>query len=305
MTRDHGYTLVELLVATAITMTSLGIVLGIVVPAQQAFAVQPEAADLHQRARVGMDRLIYDIRNAGTRFPISPEALTQVFAPILPYRVGATQSDAAAGVYHRTGVLSLISLGLDPATAAVRRVSRTYYVRRSGANASHLMQYDGEETAFPFLDDVVGLSFELYGDPYPPEIGVDPFGALRVSYGPAPPPVDVDDPATDWAAGENCMWTVVNGEHRTRLPELGAGGEPVRLEAAGLTDGPWCPDGADADRFDADLLRVRFVRVEMRLQARSSFRGARGALFVNPGTASGNRMIPDLTVRFDVGLRGQ
>ena len=40
----------------------------------------------------------------------------------------------------------------------------------------------------------------------------------------------------------------------------------VMLTAAQLTDGPWCPDAASANRYDADLLRIRKVRVTIRLQ---------------------------------------
>ena len=60
--------------------------------------------------------------------------------------------------------------------------------------------------------------------------------------------------------------------------------------------------GAAAERFDADLLRIRRVRIQMRAQAGSaSFRGAAGALFAFPGTATrSDRVVFDQVVETDV-----
>ena len=35
----------------------------------------------------------------------------------------------------------------------------------------------------------------------------------------------------------------------------------MKLTAGQLTDGPWCPNATSTNRFDADLLRIRKVRV--------------------------------------------
>jgi hypothetical protein len=69
-----------------------------------------------------------------------------------------------------------------------------------------------------------------------------------------------------------------------------------------LVDGPWCPDEAHPNRFDADLLRVRRIAVTLRVQAASaSLRGPAGTLFVHGGSArSGDRFVPDQEIRFDV-----
>jgi hypothetical protein len=94
-----------------------------------------------------------------------------------------------------------------------------------------------------------------------------------------------------------------------RLASLGAGSGLVKLTSAQLTDGPWCPDAASENRYDADLLRVRTVRVMIRLQTgnallRASLASGRGALFANTGTArQAARMVPDLSIRFDVSPR--
>jgi len=41
----------------------------------------------------------------------------------------------------------------------------------------------------------------------------------------------------------------------------------VSLTAAELTDGPWRPDDTDANRWDADLLRIRTIGVTLRIEA--------------------------------------
>ena len=63
-----------------------------------------------------------------------------------------------------------------------------------------------------------------------------------------------------------------------------------------LTDGPFC--GGGDNQFDADLLRVRKVRVTLRVQAAvPALRGTDTTLFKNPGTSQGgDRYVPDYTV---------
>src|SRR5258708_25837712 len=62
-----------------------------------------------------------------------------------------------------------------------------------------------------------------------------------------------------------------------------AGGSPVKLDPAILADGPWYPDPLNANRWDADLLRVRRIVVTVRV------RSALAAL-----------KLPDEEIRFDV-----
>jgi hypothetical protein len=108
--------------------------------------------------------------------------------------------------------------------------------------------------------------------------------------------------ADSWGAGENCTFMVANGQTVPRLPALAANEGQVLLTQQQLTDGPWCPDGARADRFDADLLRIRKVRVVLRVQsALASLRGPTGVLFMRGGTStSSTRYVPDQEVRFDI-----
>ena len=71
-----------------------------------------------------------------------------------------------------------------------------------------------------------------------------------------------------------------------------------------LTDGPWCPDAGSARRFDADLLRIRRIRVAVRVQAAAPAVRGLGQLFARPGTAtSASAMVPDQQAAFDIAPR--
>ena len=178
----------------------------------------------------------------------------------------------------------------------------TYWLKTDTvSNTYQLMRYDGNQTDVPIADNVVGLSFVYYGDPAPPQLrpGLVP----ATTYGPKPPALGVDNATDSWGAGENCVFTVQAGQQVPRLDWLGAGNTGlVKLTQAQLTYGPWCPDASASGRYDADLLRIRDVKVKLRVQASSAqFRGGQGVFFTRGGTAkTGERYLPDQEIKFDV-----
>jgi hypothetical protein len=187
--------MVEVLLATAITMAVIGAILTVINPAQMMFRAQGDAADLHQRLRAAADTVGADVRSA---------------TAVRPYRVGATRDDAAIGVYYRPDTLTVLGVPSAPLSLDAD-ASRTYYLKSASPPGTfQLMQYDGGLSDLPMLDHVVRLSFDYFG------------------------------PAA-------------------------AGGPLVRLEPDTLVDGPWMED-AQHRQFDADLLRVREVRVLLRLE---------------------------------------
>jgi hypothetical protein len=141
-----------------------------------------------------------------------------------------------------------------------------------------LMHYDGITTDLPVADNVVGLNFEYFGDPNPPL---------------APKPV---------IGVANCLFDAAGNSLMPTLPLTS--GSLVELTGAMLSDGPWCGVGGSS-QFDADLFRVRKVRVAIRTQASSgTLRGSNTSLFVRPGTAQGGeRFIPDYATEFEVAPR--
>ena len=182
-----------------------------------------------------------------------------------------------------------------------------YYWRQDPAtNTFQLMHYDLFQNDVPLIDDVVGLRFDYMGEAAPPVLKApvtDPIGPWT-TYGPKPPALGVDVATDSWPAGENCTFTIdpASGLQVSRLATLGGPGTLTALTQAQLSDGPWCPDAANINRYDADLHRVRQVRVTFRVQTGiANLRGPAGVLFSRAGTGRlSDRLVPDQAVQFDV-----
>ena len=185
------------------------------------------------------------------------------------FRVASVQDDPPTLVR----VAGTLSKAYGAGATVAPMVSATYWIRTDvRGGASQLMKYDGQQTDLPVSDNVLGLRFAYFGDPTPPVIRrpLSDAAGPWTSYGPRPPDLDEDDPSTPaYGAGENCVFIIVNGTTVTRpeMTDLG-GSSPslVPLDGRLLTDGPWCPDPSAQNRFDADLLRVRKVRVTFRVR---------------------------------------
>lgn len=226
----------------------------------------------------GMTVLIYDETGSYDTFTI-----TQVQGPAL----------------HLQHNLEDLSKKYTTGSRIVQIRSHTYYLKTDVATKTYqLMHFDGAATDVPIVDNVVGLEFEYFGDPQPPLMKKaisDPVGPWT-TYGPRPAAV----------GAENCVF-INDGSPvpAPRLPVLGPGGVTttlVKLTQNQLTDGPWCPDANNPNRFDADLFRVRKIGVRIRLQTgNDSLRGPASALFTYGGTSrGGNKYLPDQEVRFQV-----
>lgn len=184
--------------------------------------------------------------------------------------------------------------------------TRTYYASADEpSDTFQLMRYDGAGGAnVPVVDHLVQLEFTLLGDTEPPVLTQSraaPIGPWT-SYGPAPPPLGMQNSL--YPAGESCLFRIDGGIQVPRLDSLGAG-PLIRLDSTRLLDGPWCPDEADPNRYDADLLRVRAVEIRLRVEAASRlFRGPAGLWFVRGGVAQADRWLPDAEMRTTVVARG-
>lgn len=347
---DAGFSLVELLVSTAIMVTITGAIFTLVNPSQGTSKTQPEVADLQQRMRVGSEVLFKELLMAGAGPYQGPVrgALVDYFAPILPRRTGriapdnftVVRSDALTLTYvPNTASQTTISQpmpnvssemkvnpqnncpnpGIDPlcgftpgmdliifdvagnfdtfsitevqadaahlqhrgqdfivpygAGSAVTQIkTHTYYLDRA---TNQLKQYDGVSTDLPIVDNVVDLRFEYFGDPQPPTKPMPPKGMA------------------------NCLYDEM-GNYLGLATLNPTEGSLAPLPPEILNDGPWC--GGGSNQFDADLLRVRKVRVALRIQvADPTLRGANPTLFANPGSAKESaKFVPDYLMRFDV-----
>ena len=209
--------------------------------------------------------------------------------------------DAALHMQHKDPLSKSYKKGAVITMAALH----TYYLLVDEATKTYQLRHSDGVTDLPLVDNVVKLEIEYYGDPRAPVLLPskplsDPVGPWT-TYGPKPPALGVDNTNDTWGAGENCLYAVVSGVHTPRLPNLAGGFGHVRLTQAMLTDGPWCPDGANVMRYDADLLRLRRVRIKFRVQAPTELRGPAGTLFRRAGTSSaGQHFVPDQEISFDI-----
>jgi hypothetical protein len=156
----------------------------------------------------------------------------------------------------------------------VRVETHTYYFDSALRQLRH---YDGFRSDVPAIDNVVAADFAYWADDKAPA---------------HPKPL---------AGQANCLYDATG----VRLPWSGApaggGAELIPLPLAALGDGPWC--GSGDNRFDADLLRLRRIRMTLTLQGPDDLR-AGGPLFRQPGhTRSAHRLVPDLTIAIDVAPR--
>jgi type II secretory pathway pseudopilin PulG len=284
--RMHGFSILELVVAMALMLALLSVVFASVGSSQDAMSAQIEAADMQQRIRVAADRLQADLAAAG-----SPGVES---APVFPYRALTASPDPAGTV--RTDAITLAS-----AAGSV-----TYWWRGDdGTGVPQLMIVGASGRDVPVADHIVSVSFRYFGDPRPPSLlkPLDEPDGPWTTYGPKPSL----DAVAPYGPGENCVFVDDgSGAPLPRLPTLAAGdGGLAELSAGDLSDGPWCPDASAADRWDADLLRVRSIAVTLRAQAAlASLRGPAGPLFAIGGTSTNAaRWAPDLVVEFRVSPR--
>jgi len=178
----------------------------------------------------------------------------------------------------------------------------TYYLQDdASAGGAVLRRYDGDRSDLPVVDHLVRFEVEYLGDPQPPRLrdpSDDPYEA-RTTYGPGAAPGGV---ASSYPPGESCTFRLQDGALVPRLAVLAEGPALVRLPPALLGDGPFCPGPSSAGRFDADLFRIRAVRLRLGAQAGSAaFRGLSAQWFLRPGTAPGGAwLVPDQHVQVEV-----
>ena len=182
-----------------------------------------------------------------------------------------TVSHTAGALGHAAPDPAFVKAYASSSTQVVPVVQRVYSFDQA---QRRIMLYDGYKSTQPLVDNVVALSFAYLIDPHP--------GSVR-------PPSDVSG---------NCAF----GAGVPPFPLLAAMGPgalvPAPLEI--FTDGPFC--GSPPRRFDADLLRIRAVRITIRVQAALGRSRGSGPAFANAGhTDSDLSAVPRLR---DHGRRG-
>jgi prepilin-type N-terminal cleavage/methylation domain-containing protein len=95
MRHESGFSLLEVMVSTAIMLVVTASIFSALNPAQGAYSQEPEVADMQQRLRVGTDTLYKDLvmAGAGAYNGAMSGSLEYFFAAVLPYRNGSANDD--------------------------------------------------------------------------------------------------------------------------------------------------------------------------------------------------------------------
>jgi hypothetical protein len=347
--RACGFSLVEVLISTAISLSATLIACRLAAGAQTNWRVAAARVDLQQRARAATDMLSRALLEAGAGPQAGPASgpLSRYVPGVLPRRVGVrgahpfdqfhpdslTAIRVLAEATHATLALPMpagstamelapvvgctvptcgfadgsTAMVIDPdgsydtfTVTDVGAASLTVRARGPGSGRTHsagspvlsidsssffidpsyvLRRYDGDASDMPAIDDVVAMDVRYYGATEPP-------------IWPRPP------------SGEaNCLYDAGGAYQSALMPALSGVGGLVELTAEMLSDGPWC--GSGGTQFDADLLRVRRIRITVRLQASDpAVRGSDRQRFATPGSAMRETsMVSDVFVSIDVTLR--
>jgi type II secretory pathway pseudopilin PulG len=226
--------------------------------------------------------------------PLDPMAIDGSIGCPLFTQVCGLQQGSTALLFDAAGRFDLVSiLAIQPGVATIehRQQNPPDFVYAQGAGvaeaethtyyfdsvALQLRHYDGAQTDVPVIDNVVDAAFEYFGDPDPPAL-------------PRPP-----------AGVANCLYDA-SGARLPGITLASNGTSLVPLPLSLFTDGPWC--GGGSFRYDADLLRIRLVRVRLSVQVGNLMMRGTTAAFRNAGRGrSALRNVPDYTLRFDVAPR--
>jgi hypothetical protein len=278
----RGTTLVEVVIAAAITLVVTALAARGLVEASRAFAWQPAASELAARADALARQLHADLSSAGAglHVPIDPADVTAGPSPshrlapwlpaILPRLVAVDGGDAdttASG--DRVSILAVA----DAAPQAIVRSRSPQWALMPGPSCPAPAGGCGFRAGLPVLFLGRAPGFQL-GEVE----GVDASGAWLRGVAETDPDaalagVEIVGYRHDAARGEllraraGGRGLAVADRVTAFAVEWWADGPagPERLDIAALGDGPW--EGRAPFRFDADLRRVRRLRIRARLAA--------------------------------------
>jgi hypothetical protein len=306
MTRQEGYTIIELLIASAVMLTVVAVVTTLLHDGLIGVPVLEEAGDLHQRTRVAAEAIATEIRSGGAGAEFG--RLTDAFASVLPRTLadGPTVAtpDVLTSLYVPPhGATSRLLTAFDPGapTAFIEAVSGCpALVTACGFNTnSRAVVFDGAGGSDVVSVDAIGPGMLMVSDIW---------GGRSRSYAPGSHIAEVATVTFSLDAATRQLrrlvgaatFTLADNVTELRFQYYDGALAPVPLTA--MTDGPF--RGSGLTMVDGDLRRVRTVRVTLRLETGTDeLRGRDPRLFARPGTADARRMLPDLETTFDVTVR--
>jgi prepilin-type N-terminal cleavage/methylation domain-containing protein len=306
VTRERGFSLIELLVASAVLCVISGLVVHLLHDGLAGTPILEETTDLHQRARVVSDAIASELRAAAAGTPSG--ALSRYFAAVEPRwpsdPLGVASADVLTirysppGAAHArlaqplatgAGLVVLDIAGCPANTTACGFVANTTAVIFDASNNASFVHIDAIGPGVLTISDVAGGRAVSYAAGEIAE-------ALQVTF-------SFDSTTRQLRRSEGAASFVVADNVTGVTFDYFADGLTL-LPLAQLADGPFLGSGATV--FDADLLRVAAIRATVRLETGiDSMRGVDARLFARPGTATGARTIPDVVRRIDVAIRNR
>ena len=311
---EAGLSLVETIVALTLTLAVLAGLYGAVRPALRLNRSLPAMADAQQRLRHVFDRFHADLMAAGrgtTR--VDPGPLVRVLPPIVPYRVGRRAGEREHRQV-RTDGLTTLAVSRDggaevrladavPGSGAEVRLAPGPGCARSGCG------YRTGDLVLVFDDRPAWALFRVRGTGER-ALALEQAGPIGTAFaaGAAVAPVDVrhyyfDDERRQLRRydGWRGDFPVVDGLAAVRFRYFGgaaAAGPPCPAGAPDarrgpleeiapdrFTDGPWC--GPAGSPFDADLLRVRAIGFDLRVESAASDWPGSNRRLLAPGPVAG------------------
>jgi len=303
---QKGFTLVELLVAATITVTVTAALLAAMNPADGVFSSELEAADQQQRLRVSSGVFVRDLAMSALVLPYrfsrtggDPPGTFRADAVTVLYPSSHARAALANAVAAESGQ-ARVNIGPGcPLNDSVCGLSNASTVLVSDETKSFdAFRVDGVEEQVLVLHHMMIDSAKVYA---PGSRLVE--AVVRSYFLKADATADSIQLVRD--DGDGAAVPVVDHVVALRLEYFGGASNTERFDASALTDGPWLPDAAAPNRFDADLLAIRSIAVTLRVEsALASLRGPAGPLFSRGGTSRrGSRFLPDFQMRVHVSPR--
>lgn len=275
MCRDDGHTLVEVLVALLVMSLLLTSVVLIATRAQQIGRDVPQWIDQQQRARAALDLMTRDIRQSGAGLDIGPLAgpLPDALPGVWPARLSATGFTVSASAVTTVtvsgaGMQASLSSPVPPGSATWSITRSIWCGTRSACGARV-----GDDVMVWMMDGRFDLATveRVAADAITVRRVVSSGGAFPIGAPVATVLVRVYafDPARAQLRLADAGGTeqpVIDGVREfTVTQEVAVGATTMPAASGAWLDGPW--RGSGATMHDADLRRIRLVRLRLVLDA--------------------------------------
>ena len=295
---ERGYSLVEMLVALTILLVVFGSLCEVLSPAHATALVQAELQDMQQRARVVSDRLTHDLwlAGAGATSGTRGGPLARYFAAVLPDVCCGPAADPAGSSFSDRVTMVYLPRGSPEAALASPIAADSLRLDlASGPSCPTTMPVCG------FADGDLLVVFD--------DSGRYDFFTLDLASGVPTLHPEAGGFDARYETGSTVCRAVIHsyfreaGSNRLFAVDGFAAAQPfvdgvsaLRFDYGDLAamalnpmfgDGPW--RGSAGTAYDADVLRIRRVRVSFSIRSGIDL--------------SGSMRVPDLTSSFEVALR--